>query len=86
MAEEFQKAECSEEIPELERDVDQYSDGLGGVLPVGGKLDHPIPQMFEWVGKERGTTQEEEKRKPNTLEVELDLSGQFTRGNTMGPV
>ena len=52
--EEFQKEESSEEIPELESDGDQYSEGLGDVLPGNEKLGRPIPKTFErWeTGKE----------------------------------
>ena len=48
----FQKPECSEEISELARDGDQYSEGLGDVLPGNEKLDHTIPKTFEWEEKE----------------------------------
>ena len=45
--EEFQRAECSEGIPELGSDGDQYSNGLGDVLPAGGKMGRPHYKMLE---------------------------------------
>ena len=51
--EEFQKEESSEEIPELESDGDQYSEGLGDVLPGNEKLDPPHSKMLGWCEKEK---------------------------------
>ena len=80
LAEEFQRAEISEEIQELEREGYQYSERLGDFRQ-GGKMDHPIPQMSD-----RGEKEKEERPKKkrmgesNPLEVELDLGGGSIRG------
>ena len=50
--EEFQPAECSDEIPELESEGGQYSDGLGDLLPGSGKLGRPHSKML--AGKKKG--------------------------------
>ena len=51
---EFQKTTRSEEISELERDGDQYSEGFGGdLLQVNEKLVLPVPQAPEWETKEK---------------------------------
>ena len=58
----FQKTECSEEIHELESDGDQYSEGLGDVLPGNEKMDRPIPQMCEWSGEEKEERHKKKRR------------------------
>ena len=51
--EEFQKTVCPAEIPELERDGDQNSEGLGDVLPGSEKLGRPHSKMTERGEKEK---------------------------------
>ena len=59
----FQKTERPEETPELERDGDQYSEGLGDVSPGNANLDRPIPQMFAW-GRTAPKRKAEKKQTP----------------------
>ena len=60
--EEFQPAECSDEIPELESEGGQYSDGLGEMLPVSEKLDRPHSKMLEWGEKEKEERPKKKRR------------------------
>ena len=62
LADELQKTECSEEIPELGSDGDQYSEGLGDVLPGSEKLDLPHSKMSEWGEKEKGERPKKKRR------------------------
>ena len=61
--EEFQKAECSDGIPELVREGDQYSDGVGDVLPERERQagSTPLQNVGVVLEEKRGTTQKEEK-------------------------
>ena len=45
----------------------------------------PIPKCRMVQNRKGRTTQKEEKRNQNPLEVELDLSGEFHRGNMSRP-
>ena len=68
----------SKEIPE---GSSQFHEG-GLWSAGGGNLDRPQSKMLEWGEKEkveRRKRKEEKKAKP--LEVELDLSGGYSRGN-----
>ena len=87
LAEEFQKAECPGEIPELESEGSQYSGGLGVILPGSEKMDRPPPFQIVGVGWEGKEERPKKKRigRSKPLEVELDLSGEFRRGNMSRP-
>ena len=77
-------SECSEGIPALERDGDQYSDGLGDVLPGDEELGRPHSEMSEWGGEEKvGTTQKEEKRTIKSLGRRIRLEWGIAQENML---
>ena len=79
----FQKPECSEEISELARDGDQYSEGLGDVLPGNEKMGRAIPKLFERGGEEKRNDTKEEKRKRIALGSRTRLEWEIYQGNMM---
>ena len=79
----FQKTGYSEEIPELERDGDQYSEGLGDVLPGNEKMGRAIPKLFERGGEEKRNDTKEEKRKRIALGSRTRLEWEIYQGNMM---
>ena len=81
---EFQKNASAAESHELERAAFQNSGDWGEMLPGHEYMDsHPIPKGVCGVRKKRGTTTEKRKQKKRneSLEVELGLSGGFPMGN-----
>ena len=81
LAVEFQKAEGSEEILELESDGGQYFEAFGDVSPGSEKLGRPHSKLSEWGGEEK---EERAKRREGKeqihLEVELDLGWETPPG------
>ena len=82
----FQKTECSEEIDELGRDGDQYSEGLGNVLPGNEIWVAPFRKRLSGGGGEEDRPEKKRRATSNPLEVELALSGMFTRENATRPI
>ena len=62
LGEVFQKTECSEEIPELERDGDQYSGDWAMCCRGMKSWVPPIPQMYEGMGMKKRNGPKEKKR------------------------
>ena len=67
LAGEFQKTERSAGISEVARDGDQYSEGLGDVLPGNEKMGHPIPNTSEWEAKGKEELPQKKKIKSKPL-------------------